>query len=273
MCFNCESTPRTAKGDLKVKNYIFGGNKTAIAHSYRFRRLLRGLLCSFLCVCSGLFLTSCAPKGPQGTYLKNTSLTRISKVAIVASVSAPKVSYSTAKDNVSSNFVPLAVVFPPALLVALTAVGTEAAIRSGVDHGHAGEVKEQMDLCHFKETLARSFMQPLRKSDFFETTEYLTDKNQDLQQLSAKGYDAVIRLFVREISLKRVGGDNVGLNAYVRGQMEYLSSGKIVWDREEYVMSPELHSLDYYKKNGLKELDIMLEKAGRNLSYDFVYLK
>jgi len=80
-------------------------------------------------------------------------------------------------------------------------------------------------------------------------------------------------LFVREISLKRVGGDNAGLNAYVRGQMEYLSSGKIVWDREEYVMSPELHSLDYYKENGLKELDVMLEKAGRNLAYDFVYLK
>jgi hypothetical protein len=183
------------------------------------------------------------------------------------------VSYSTAKDNVSANFVPLALVFPPALLAALTAVGTEAAIRSGVDRGHAGEVKDQMDLSHFEETLAQSFMRPLRKGDCFETIEYLTDKNQDLQQLSAKGYDAVIRLFVREISLKRVGGDDVGLNAYVRGQMELFSSGKIVWDRQEYVMSPELQPLDYYKKNGLIELDAMLKKAGRNLAYDFVYLK
>jgi hypothetical protein len=38
-------------------------------------------------------------------------------------------------------------------------------------------------------------------------------------------------------------------------------------------MSPELQPLDYYKKNGLIELDAMLKKAGRNLAYDFVYLK
>jgi hypothetical protein len=55
--------------------------------------------------------------------------------------------------------------------------------------------------------------------------------------------------------------------------MEHLFSGKVVWDREERILSSEFHSLDYYKENGLKELDAMLEKGGRNLAYDFVYLK
>jgi hypothetical protein len=172
--------------------------------------------------------------------------------------------YYARTELTSEKFFPLVGLFP---------MFVEGAIRSGVDQGHTGKVRERVDLSHLEETVARSFMQTLKKGDCFQATEYLTDKNQDLQQLSVKGYDAIIRLFVREVSLKRVAGDKVGLDAYVRGQMEHFSSGKIVWDREEYVMSPELHSLDYYKENGLKELDAMLEKAGRNLAYDFAYLK
>jgi len=252
-----------------MKNYSFRINNIAFVRGCRFGRTVRVLLFGFLCVATGLFLTSCAAKGSRETYLKNISLLHISKVAIVASVSAPKVSYSRAEDNAA---LVLALLFVSPVL-AVVGGPTEAAIRSSVDHGHAGEVKKHVDLSHFEETVVQSFMQALKKGDCFQTTEYLTDKSQNLRQLSAKGYDAVIRLSVREISLKRVAGDNVGLDAYVRGQMEYLSSGKIVWDREEYVMSPDLHSLDYYKENGLKELDSMLEKAGRNLAYDFVYLK
>ncbi len=256
-----------------MKNYRFRVNKVAFVRGYRFGNLLRGLLCGLLCVSTGPFLTSCGT-GPRQTYLKNTGLSRISKVAIVASVSAPKVSYFRVKRTVSlrPEFV---IIGGLGLVIAVLVVGggTEAAIKSVVDHGHAGKVRERVDLSHFEETVAQSFMQLLKKGDCFQTTEYLTDKNQDVQQLSAKGYDAVIRLFVREISLKRVEGDNVGLDAYVRGQMEYLSSRKVVWDREEHVLSSEFHSLDYYKENGLKELDAMLERAGRNLAYDFVYLK
>jgi len=246
--------------------------KIDFVHGYRFRKSLRALLCVFLCVCTGSFLTSCATV-PKGTYLKSRSLSDISKVAIVASVSDPKVSYSTAKGYVSENLAPLAATGVAGLFLFLIAVSTEAGIRSGVDHGRAGEVKEHMDLSHLEEKVGQSFIQPLKKGGCFQVAEYLADKNQDVQQLSAKGYNAVVRLFVREISLKKIAGDNVRLDAYVRGQMEVFSTGKIVWDREEYVSSPEIHPLGYYQENGLKELDAMLEKAGRNLAYDFVYLK
>lgn len=249
-----------------MKNYRFRINNIGFACAYRFGSIVRVLSFGFLCVCTGSFLTSCAPTLPKETYLKGMSLSGISKVAIVVSVNAPEVSYAT-YDNVSLKLF---------LIYGLIPAIAEGAVRSGVDHGHAGEVKKHSDLTYFKETIARSFMQTLKKGDYFQTTEYLTDKNQDVQQLSAKGYDAVIRLLVRQISLqrmKRVAGDNVGLDVFVRGQMEFLSSGKIVWDREEHVLSSEFHSLDYYEKNGLKELDAILEKAGRNLAYDFVYLK
>ena len=245
-----------------MKSCGFKTKKVDFVDGYRFLKSLRTLLCVSLCVCTGLFQISCAAD-PGQTYLTNKSLSGVSKVAIVASVSAPKVYYATT-DSASEKFFPFVGLFP---------VVAEAAIRSGVDRGHAGKVRDNMDFSHFEEKVAQSFIQMLRKSDCFQATEYLTDKNQDVRQLSAKGYDAIIRLFVREISLKRMGGDQVRLDVYVRGKMEYLSSVKVVWDREEHIFSAELHPLNYYKENGLEELDAMLEKAGRNLAYDFVYLK
>ena len=245
-----------------MEGYLFRIHKVAFLSDDRFNKLLRALLCISIFICTGSLLTSCAT-GSRETYLKKMNLSGISKVAIVASVSFPKVSYAK-RDNVSLNLYPIAGLFP---------ILAEAAIRSGVDHGHAGDFRQHVDFSHFEETVAQSFMQTLKKGDCFQAVEYFTDKNRDSQQFSAKGYDAVIHLFVSEITLKRVAGDDVGLDAFVRGQMEHFSSGKVVWDRGEYVMSPEIHPLNYYKENGLKELDAMLEKAGRNLAYDFVYLK
>jgi hypothetical protein len=91
--------------------------------------------------------------------------------------------------------------------------------------------------------------------------------------LVTSGYDAIIRLTVREISLIGMAGGYVHLYIHVQGHLKNLRSGQIIWDREETVKSPESHQLDYYKENGLKELNALLEKAGKKLAYDFVYLK
>jgi hypothetical protein len=246
--------------------------KIDFVRGYKFRKSLGPLLCVFLCVCTGSFLNSCATV-PKGTYLNDRSLLDISKVAIVVSLSDPKVSYHTAERNVSASTVPYYGAIPALLFLGLVATGTEAAIRSGVDRGTSGEIKEHTDFSHFEEKVAQSFIQRLKKASCFQVAEYLADKNQQgAKQLSAKGYNAVVRLLVREISLKKCAGDNVCLYAYVRGEMENLSTGKIVWDREEQVSSPWNHPLDYYRKNGLKELNAMLEIAGRNLAMDFFIL-
>lgn len=158
-------------------------------------------------------------------------------------------------------------------LFVLPAVALETAVMSGIDKEHAAKISEQRDFSSIEDKIAQSFMEPITKGACFKATEYVKDKTQDARLLSAAGYDAVIRMDVREISVQRAIGDYVSLSAHVHGQMVLLTSGKIVWDREEFVSSPELHSFDYYKENGLKELEAMLEKAGKILAYDFIYLK
>ncbi len=232
----------------------------------RFPALLRGCLC--LCIASCQI--SCATL-PQQTYLTSASLSGISKVAIVVSVNAPEVLY--AKDT-TSGYTGVGLLFGPlGILIEIGAVATVAAVKSGIDQGHAAEVKEHMNISHFEDKTAQSFMQPLKKGYLFQSVEQMPSMNQDSGQLHTIGYDAVIRLNVREISIQRAPGDYVKLIAYVHGEMERLATGSIVWDREEVVTNPEPHTLDYYKENGLKELDTMLEKAAKNLAYDFIYLK
>jgi hypothetical protein len=148
-----------------------------------------------------------------------------------------------------------------------------AVVRSGVDVGHAGTMRDRLDFSHLEEKTAQSFMEPLKKGNCFKVVEYVKNENSENRQLSTAGYDAIIRLSVNEISLKRTAGGYVDLHLYEGGQMESLSSGKILWDREERVSSPESRSLEYFQENGQKELVAMLEKAGKYLAYDFVYLK
>ena len=212
-------------------------------------------------------LISCGPTIPQQTYLNSQSLSRINKVAVVVSVSAPEVSYSrdAAEWFTTDASTPGLINMLPRLI--------ELIIRRGSDREDASKINEHVDISHFEDKIAQLFMQPLKKGNLFKSVDQTPNKNQDSRQFRTIGYDAVIRLTVREISINRVAGDYVKLTAYVHGQMECLSSGNIVWDREEVVINPEPHTLDYYKENGLKELDTMLEKAAKNLAYDFIYLK
>lgn len=207
----------------------------------------------------GSFLISCAATLPQQTYLNNTTLSGIKKVAIVVSVSAPEVSY---RDSGYAWFPWKS----PAWEI-------ETIIRYGLDSQHTSKINEHVDISQIENKTAQSFIQQLKKGAFFQRVEYMPNKNQDSSQLTSIGYDAVIRLTVREITIQRAPGDYVRLAARVHGEMERLNSGNIVWDREELVTNPEPHSLGYYEENGLRELDAMLEKAGRNLAYDFLYLK
>ena len=234
-------------------------------------RLLRGCLC----VCIASLLISCGTTVYRQTYLTSTSLSGISKVAVVVSAGDIKVSDSTYSDSAVAGL--LIFIMPLAPLIAIPAAmldaGVKTAVRSGVDSAQAEKIGKHVNLIYIEDKLAQSFIQPLRGSPCFQTIEYVTDKKQDDRQLSAAGHNAVIRLSVRGISLDRTAGNNVSLNIFVRGEMKCLSSGKIVWDREEYIASSESHSLDYYKENGLKELDAMLEKSGKKLANDFIYLK
>lgn len=242
-------------------------NRTILTNNIgsKYCKFLSFLLQGALLLSLGILLISCATATmPQQTYLTNTSLSGISKVAIVVTVSAPTVSHSLpAQEYMGSN--------PPPIFVLFALLG--ATVRSGVDAKNAGTIRDRMDFQQLEEKTVHAFIQPLKKGNCFHVAEYITDKKPDNHQLSAAGYDAIIRLSLKEISLKRTAGEKVNLYLTIHGQMESLASGMILWDREELVSSSESRSLDYYKENGLKELDAMLEKAGKYLAYDFVYLK
>jgi hypothetical protein len=253
-------------------------------------RLLRGCLC----VCLASLLISCPATVPKQTYLTSASLLGISKVAVVVSASAPKVSYYERSQLTLHTPTAIALkalprdwwgslvyfLFPP-LFVPATVIAVVAMADLAIsqvpnvhnDNVQAETVGKHVDLGYIEGKLAQSFIQPLRGSPCFQTIEYVTDKKQDDRQLSAAGNNAVIRLSVQEISLDQIAGDNVSLRILVHGEMKCLSAGKIVWDREEYGVTSDPHSLAYYKENGLKELDAMLEKAGKKLAYDFIYVK
>jgi hypothetical protein len=130
-----------------------------------------------------------------------------------------------------------------------------------------------MDLQRIEDKIAQSFMQPLKMESCFITLEHLLNMNPSGSQLPPLGYDAIISLYLNEISLKRVHGDRARLYINVQAKMEALPSGKIIWERQESLISPEPLTIDYYKANMMHELNTILEKAGTNLSYDFIYLK
>lgn len=226
-----------------------------------------------LCICMALSFVSCAATLPQETYLTRSSLSNVSRVAILASASAPDVNYETTKSSdvqrTVGPFVPLIV----GILPYLVAQSVESSNREASDAAHAKEIGSKVDLSSIEDKTAQAFTTPISKAGCFQGIEYVKSKNKEDRQLSDEGYDAKIRLIVKNISLIREVGDNVKLHINMQGQLMYLKTGKVVWDREEIVSSPEWHPLDYYKANGLKELDALLEKAGQNLAYDFVYLK
>ena len=197
------------------------------------------------------------------TYLTEGCLNDIKKVAVLASVNAPEVSYATNTDT-------FGIGFP---LFGLLGLGAELAVRSGIDHDHAGKIREHVDLSDIEDRMARSFVEAVREGNRFQVIENPKDRNHNESLLSSAEYDAVISLDVRKISLDREPGDYVKLTVQVRGQLKNLVSGKTVWDREDIIISPKRHPIKYYEENGLRELDAILGEAGKKLAYDFIYLK
>jgi len=234
------------------------------SHKKEFNRFRSVIQWRSFIVCIALFQMSCASV-PKETYLTNKSISGIAKVAILVSVSSPDVTYS-----VKSPWAAFWSARPAGLLDGSIAL-VGGALRLVVDSCHSAKIRDQLDFKHLEELTAQLFMQLIKNGNVFQITEYLTDKNIDINQLSTAGYDAVIRLFVRDISLIRTYGDNLSLHVYVRGQMKCLASEKILWDREEFVSSPEQHTLGYYEQYIMKELDTALEKASKKLAYDFIY--
>jgi hypothetical protein len=237
--------------------------KIASANRCPFRSLVAPLTRLSCCICFGFLLISCSTL-PKETYLSKTCLTNLKKVAVFASVNDPEVSYAMHSLE-SSTWI--------FIFFGLIGSGIDAGVRSGIDKSHASQIKENVDLKHFEKQIANSFVKSLTDGNYFSSIVYFPDNQRDNNSLSTMGYNAVINVSVNEIKIHQTAGDYCDLNIQVSGKMRNLISGELIWDRIENVSASEKHTMNYYKENGLTELDTMLEKAGRNLAYDFLYLK
>jgi hypothetical protein len=212
------------------------------------------LLLQISCGGSSLHKTVC---------LKRANLKGISKVAIVASSNPPEVSYADVK---SPAWAPLLLIFTP-LVIGLV----QAAMESSMDSDHAKQIGSGTDPLIINDTMANAFLSALGKDHGLSTIEYV--KGQDEQKLLDAGYHSLIQLTVGKIYFIRAAENRIRLYVNVKGTMKSLESENIIWDREESVTPLDAYSLEYYKENATKELRLLLEKAGRNLAYDFRYLE
>jgi hypothetical protein len=240
---------------------------TIMAAIELFPKVMQGSLSIGL----GLILASCGTVPYQQTYLTSSALSGISKISVAASANELEVKYTI---STGMGTAPVMIMLLSPLLV-FPAAGIEASAKAGKDRGIAREIGNQIDLHEIEEEMAQVFITALSKDDSLGRPRYIHDKGHDERKLIDDGYDAVIKLAASNIALERVFGDSVDLHIRVSGSLKSLKSGKIIWDREEDVLSPVAYSLDYYKDkdNFMKELKRLLHKAVQNLSYDFKYLK
>jgi hypothetical protein len=229
--------------------------------------IIRRIILSIILILS---LISCTTPPRKQTYMNNESLSGIKKVAVVSSANTPDALFSVSARESGRVLPGIAMLIFPLFLV--PAIVLESAARQSEDKDHATTINKNVDLRHIEDRIAQSYVQTLNKGGG-HIAEYVKDKTQDNRQLSAAGYDAVIRLLVREILISRRPGDYVGLNVVTNCQILRFDTGKIILDRDESASSTELHTLDDYKISGLKELNTILDKIANNFAYDFLYLK
>ncbi|MFH1769643.1 MAG: hypothetical protein ABH833_03180 [Parcubacteria group bacterium] len=226
----------------------------------------RRIILSFILILSFI---SCTTPPRKQTYINNESLSGIKKVAVVSSANAPDALFSISARESGQAVQVVAAIFP---LFIFPMMVLEPAARHSEDKYHSTTINKNVDLMHIEDRIAQSYVRALNKGGI-QIAEYIKDKTQDNRQLIEAGYDAVIRLLVREILISRRPGDYVGLNVVTNCQILRADTGKIILDRDESASSSELHTLDDYKINGLKELNTILDKIANNFAYDFLYLK
>lgn len=211
-----------------------------------------------------IILASCATI-PKQIYINKASFPGISNAAVIVSVSKPGVTHSLNNpflgDPISSWFAGYGY-WNAALFMSMA-----------YDSESGNKIEEHVNINSIEEYIANTFIQPLRKGNYFHTIEYIQGNNQDIFKLSSAGYNKIIRLSVTEMSFRTATTDHVKLYITMHGQMQDLISKNIIWDREEKVSSSEMELLKNIEVNGPKHLTATIEKAVRYLANDFIYIK
>ena len=200
----------------------------------------------------GLFLTSCTTAHiPKQKYLTTNNLDGIQSLAVLVTISHPEVIYYQTES------------FTGPLDGMVLHYLIEGTVRSNIDKGYAEKIGENINFSIYEEKLAQAFIKTLKDSARFKAVDYKKENKLNNDQLMADGYESVIRLSVDKLSLYKISDIDFKLSVNILAKMVELKSSKVIWDRVDAVVASENHTIDYYEKNGLLELDKMLEKAGK----------
>jgi len=128
-----------------------------------------------------------------------------------------------------------------------------------------------------KDVLGSCFVDKVKQSNLFQKIEYFHDLPHDFSEKTiGEGYDAIIRIYLKDVSLIRVAGEKLELFIDARATMTSLVSEETVWSRQETQMTNERFSLEFLESHGDEVRKIfyqMIENLGERLANEFLYVK
>jgi hypothetical protein len=191
---------------------------------------------------------------------------KLNNIAVMVSSNDPIVRY-TRDSGVHIGEI-IAIIFIPATLL------IDPVVRTIADQKTDARFKQHIDIAQITFVLADSFIATLTQAKVFDAIDNIPQRDESsLNRISIANYDAVVKLFIREVSLRRAFGKKVNMYADVRAEMTDLNSARVVWRRQEQLVGETPRLLDYYIENSVAELNAMLKKIGIRLANDFVYLQ
>ncbi len=217
-----------------------------------------------------LYLATACGTVPDQRFLKKGSLSGIRRVGV--STSSHELSVRQHRESMEIN--PVVLVSP---LAAVILEPVDWAIRSGADASQARVIRANRPKETIAQRLSAHFIRRLSDSRVFESVQEIpadVKGSQEAHWLSGQG--AVIRLRITDVSLRLVTHNEFSLFVELSAEMLSLRAGKeqtVLWSRIERTSSNELHTLDFYKTQGIAALDEVLGKLAGRLADDLIYTK
>lgn len=210
------------------------------------------------------FLITCCASIPKQKYLQKTSLENISSIYVIVTTSDLEVKYAREASTTESQFV-LSLIFKP-----IIALPIEWAIRSAEDSNVSQALQDTSQSSRISNRLGYLFTSMLKEKQIFQKIDFkCVSKGEN--PIITNIYDAIVKIEIEEISLRRRYGDRLILFIQVTAQMKSINNAEILWDRNEIIESTESYQLEYFKQNGIPMLDKYLYKLAKRLSNEIIY--
>ena len=145
----------------------------------------------------------------------------------------------------------------------LFAVGIEASAESSADSKLTKEIEKDYTGLKINKVLGDYFIEEVDKKKLFKIS---YGNVEDYDELSAKGYNSLLELQIKEILLTGKN-DRFKLLIKVVGRMTVLEDKNVIWNKVVTVMNSDEYSINEYKNDGGKLLKNKLNASCRKIAY------